>query len=208
MTTTAALSTSVDFISSETVSTSPHATTSPVADNFTGTVANGTNEFAASIVNGSSIPDSQIDCPVQYSGLDYVDIPWLNMSVGKYHDPNASFYDGYCGIKGALLPEHAGPANQIPRHPYLSSSGQLLTVLTLLSCRHQLLALEGDSVSNAFCRWDGGKSLSTSGSLPRDSPFDLDDYWIKEARSDAPSILDLFSFWRICAGVLLASLLL
>ncbi|KAI7544947.1 hypothetical protein KC331_g6495 [Hortaea werneckii] len=64
-------------------------------------MANGTNEFAAFIVNGSSIPDSQFDCPVQYSGLDYVDIPWLNMSVDKYYDPNASFYDGYCGIKGA-----------------------------------------------------------------------------------------------------------
>lgn len=218
MTMTAALSTSVDFISSETVSTSPHVATSSVSDNFTGTMANGTNEFAAFIVNGSSIPDSQFDCPVQYSGLDYVDIPWLNMSVGRYHDPNASFYDGYCGIKGAH-PRMSHCCQNMQAQPIKYSDIPIYLAPDNCSqyCRFYpadinywlwCLTQEGDSVSNAFCRWDDGKSLSTSGSLPRDGPFDPDGYWIQEARSTSPSLLNLVSFWRTIAGVLVAGLLL
>ncbi|KAI7493667.1 hypothetical protein KC367_g8479 [Hortaea werneckii] len=223
MTTTATLSTSVDFRTSETFSTRPHATSSSIADNFMGTAANGTNEFAAYIVNGSSIPDSAFNCPVQFSGLDYVDIPGLNMSVGKNYHPNASFYDGYCGIKGAH-PRMAHCCQNMQVQPPFIKYPEIPIYLAPDNCSQYCrfwpadidywlwcLTQEGDSVSNAFCRWDEGKSMSTSGSLPRDGPFDPDGPWIKEAKSKLTFLANsasTASFWKTCVGPLVVCVLL
>ncbi|GAB7366153.1 hypothetical protein MBLNU230_g7715t1 [Neophaeotheca triangularis] len=217
MATTATISTSVDFVPSAAVSAGPYASSSSVAGGFTGTQANGTNEFAAYIANGTSIPDSQFDCPIQYSGLDYVDIPWLNMSVSPDDDPDGAQYDGYCGLKGAHprmasccqnmqlggveypdLPIYLAPDNCSQYCRFFPAD-----INYWLWC----LTLEGDPVSDAFCRWDNGMSLSTSGSLSRDGPFDSNGRFIQQARSASPSLAGSVSFWRTCVGVLIASAL-
>ncbi|RMY82855.1 hypothetical protein D0862_11875 [Hortaea werneckii] len=220
MSTSATLSSSVDFVPPSAVPTSTPATSSSVPGNFTGTVANGTNDFSAYVANGTSIPDSQFDCPIQYSGLDYVDIPWLNMSVGEHHESNGTSYDGYCGIKGAH-PRMAYCCQNMQAQPPFMRHADTPIYLAPDNCSQYCrfypadlnywlwcLTREGDPVSNAFCRWDGGKSLSTSGSLPRDGPLDPDDYWIKEARSSSASLADSLSFWKTCVVVMVASVLM
>ncbi|KAI6826150.1 hypothetical protein KC332_g7842 [Hortaea werneckii] len=221
MATTATLSTSIDFVPSAAISSS-NPTSSSVPGRFTGTLANGTNEFAAYIANGTSIPDSQFDCPVQYSGLDYVDIPWLNMSVeqNQPYDRNVNYYDGYCGIKGAH-PRMAYCCQNMQAQPPFLKYPDLPTYLAPDHCSQYCrffpanlnywlwcLTQEGDLVSNAFCRWDDGKSLSTSGSLSRDGPFDPDGYWIEYYRSTSPYCANSMSLRNICVVVLMANVLL
>ncbi|RMY56226.1 hypothetical protein D0863_13048 [Hortaea werneckii] len=216
----ATLSSSVDNVLPSAISTTSPATSSSVPDNFAGTVANGTNDFSAYIANGTSVPYSQFDCPVQYSGLDYVDIPWLNMSVGQHQESNGTSYDGYCGIKGAH-PRMAYCCQNMQAQPPFLNYPDISIYLAPDKCSQYCrfypadlnywlwcLTREGDPVSNAFCRWDNGKFLSTSGSLSRDGPFDPDDYWIKEARSGSSSLAGSVSFWRTCVVVMVASILM
>lgn len=158
-------------------------------------------EFAACIANGTSIPDSRFDCPIHYSGLDYVDIPWLNISVeqDRASNRNINYYDRYCGIKGAH-PRMAYCCQNMQAEPSFLRYSDLPIYLAPDNCSQYCrvfsadidywlwcLTQEGDSVSNAFCRWDDGRSLSSSGTLSRNGPFDPDGYWIEFARSRSSS---------------------
>lgn len=154
--------------------------------------------MAAFIVTGQPIPDEQFSCPSNGSGTDFVTIPWSNMSVNVLRPGANVSYEGYndeyCGIKGPH-----------PRMAYCCQYGQLSSspspdaaialaqsdgcsqycpfFLADMNLWLYCLTQEGDTVTNAFCRLDGGVHLSTSGSVPRDGPFDPNSQVIKDKKN-------------------------
>lgn len=150
--------------------------------------------MAAYISNGTSIPESQFSCPSNASGIDFVTIPWSNMSTGVFGDcvsetdPNCN---GYCGIKGShprmayccqrglfskdIIYNDAPIALAEADHCSQYCSWGFAFIDLWLYC----LTEEGDTATNAFCHAGTGKALGTSGSAPRDGPFDSHDELIE-----------------------------
>lgn len=146
-------------------------------------------------VNGPSIPDSKFSCPTNYTGTDYVNIPWSSMSIdhGEGQNHTDGYYYGICGIKGphprmatCCQNGQLQPINYPNASIYLSAEDHCSQYcnfyLAIMDLWLYCLTKEGNSVVNAFCRSDDGTFLQTSGSLPRDGPFDPDNALIKDKK--------------------------
>lgn len=135
-------------------------------------------------------PRDGISCPANYSGPDYASIPWGNMST---KDARTTHVGGYCGIKGPhprmaiCCQTGMDQPTSFPNAPiYLAEADHCSQYCPFFPSDLDLwlycLTQEGHTVSNAFCRFLNGSYLDTSGSLPRDGPFDPNSRLIQEKK--------------------------